>query len=143
MIASLFSYFALAASILSPDQVFNFLVTSSGAIMLFIYILVAVAQLRLRAQFEAEAPERLQVRMWLYPFGTWFAIAGMGGVLVMMALSPTSSKELWASMIVTAAFLFGYWAKNHFVSRSKDAHRKQNFPVGIKISVAPNSLTIA
>jgi GABA permease len=115
------SYFALAASILSPDQVFNFLVTSSGAIMLFIYILVAVAQLRLRARYEAEAPERLQVKMWLYPFGTWFAIAGMGGVLVMMALSPTSSKELWASMIVTAAFLLGYWAKNHFVSRSKDA----------------------
>jgi GABA permease len=114
LIASLFSYFALAASILSPDRVFNFLVTSSGAIMLFIYMLVAFAQLKLRAKFEAEAPERLQVKMWLYPYGTWFAILGMGGVLVMMGLSPTSSKELWASVIVTVAFLIGYWAKQRF-----------------------------
>ena len=63
---------------------------------------------------EAEAPERLQVKMWFYPFGTWFAIIGMGGVLVMMGLSPTSSKELWASVIVTVAFLIGYWAKGKF-----------------------------
>ena len=117
LIASLFSYGALAASILSPDQVFNFLVTSSGAIMLFIYMLVAFAQLRLRAKFEAEAPERLQVKMWLYPYGTWFTILGMAGVLVMMGLSPTSSKELWASVIVTAAFLLAYWLKQRFAGK--------------------------
>ena len=33
LIASLFSYVALAASVLSPELVFNFLVTASGAIM--------------------------------------------------------------------------------------------------------------
>lgn len=117
LIASLFSYGALAASILSPDRVFNFLVTSSGAIMLFIYMLVAFAQLRLRAKFEVEAPERLQVKMWLYPYGTWFTILGMAGVLVMMGLSPTSSKELWASVIVTAAFLLAYWLKQRFAGK--------------------------
>lgn len=114
LIASLFSYAALAASVLSPDRVFNFLVTSSGAIMLFIYMLIAWAQLRLRAQFEAEAPERLQVKMWFHPYGTWAAIAAMAGVLILMGLSPTSSKELWASLLVTAAFLVGYWLKTHF-----------------------------
>jgi GABA permease len=117
LIASLFSYIALAASVLSPDRVFNFLVTSSGAIMLFIYILIAFAQLRLRARVEAEAPGQLKVKMWFHPFGTWFAIAGMGGVLVMMALSPTSAKELWASVLVTAAFLIGYWLKNRYLQK--------------------------
>ncbi len=107
LIASLFSYGALAASMLSPDRVFNFLVNSSGAIMLFIYMLIAIAQLRLRTRFEAEAPERLQVKMWFHPYGTWAAILGMGGVLVLMAFSK-SQIELWASIIVTAVFALGY-----------------------------------
>lgn len=110
LIASLFSYGALAASVLSPDRVFNFLVSSSGAIMLLIYMLIALAQLRLRARFEAENPAALQVRMWLYPYGTWAAIAGMGGVLVLMGLSK-NSMELWASLLVAAAFLASYWLK--------------------------------
>ena len=109
LIASLFSYGALAASVLSPDRVFNFLVNASGAIMLFIYLLIAFAQLRLRARFETEAPERLQIRMWLYPYGTWVAIAGMAAVLILMGLSAKHAIELWTSVIVTAAFMVGYW----------------------------------
>lgn len=110
LIASLFSYGALAASVLSPDRVFNFLVSSSGAIMLIIYMLIAYAQLRLRARFETENPAALQVKMWLYPYGTWAAIAGMAGVLVLMGLSK-NSIELWASLLVTAGFLIAYWVK--------------------------------
>lgn len=105
LIASLFSYGALAASVLSPDHVFNFLVTSSGAIMLFIYMLIAFAQLRLRTRLERDAPE---LRMWLHPYGTWAAIAGMGGVLVLMALSTDHRLELWASVLVTAGFLVAW-----------------------------------
>lgn len=110
LIASLFSYGALAASVLSPDRVFNFLVSSSGAIMIIIYMLIAFAQLRLRARFEAENPDALQVRMWFYPYGTWAAIGGMAAVLILMGLSK-NSIELWASVIVAAAFLGSYWLK--------------------------------
>ena len=109
LIASLFSYGALAASVLSPDVVFNFLVNASGAIMLFIYLLIAVAQLRLRTRFEAEAPERLQVKMWFHPYGTWLAIGGMAAVLILMSASKTHAIELWTSVIVTAGFMIGYW----------------------------------
>lgn len=108
LIASLFSYGALAASVLSPDRVFNFLVNASGAIMLFIYLLIAIAQLRLRPKFEAESPERLQIKMWAYPFGTWAAIIGMSAVLILMGLSEKHAIELWTSVIVTAGFGFGY-----------------------------------
>jgi GABA permease len=112
LIASLFSYVALAASVLSPDRVFNFLVNASGAIMLFIYMLIAFAQLRLRSKFEAEAPERLQIKMWLHPYGSWLAIAGMVGVLVLMGLSKDHAIELWTSILVTALFLGGYWVRS-------------------------------
>ena len=46
---------------------FLFLVNSSGTIALFVYLLIAVSQLRMRARLEREAPERLTVRMWLFP----------------------------------------------------------------------------
>lgn len=111
LIASLFSYGALAASVLSPDRVFNFLVNASGAIMLFIYLLIAIAQYRLRTRFEAESPQRLQIRMWFHPYGTWAAIAGMLGVLILMGLSKDHAVELWTSIIVTGGFLTGYWLR--------------------------------
>jgi L-asparagine transporter-like permease len=63
--------------------------------------------LRLRTRFEAEAPERLQLKMWLHPYGTWAAIAGMAGVLILMAFSK-SRIELWASVSVTAAFAIAF-----------------------------------
>ncbi len=111
LIASLFSYGALAVSVLSPDGVFNFLVNSSGAIMLFIYLLIAIAQLKLRNRLEASAPERLQIRMWFHPYGTWVSIGGIVGVLILMALNAGHRVELWASMLVTAAFLAAYFVR--------------------------------
>jgi GABA permease len=79
--------------------------------MLFIYMLIAIAQLRLRAKFEAEAPERLQIRMWFHPYGTWGAIAGMAGVLILMGLSKDHAVELWTSVLVTALFMVGFWIR--------------------------------
>lgn len=112
LIASLFSYGALAASVLSPDRVFNFLVNASGAIMLFIYLLIAIAQFRLRTKFEAEAPHRLLIKMWFHPYGTWIAIAGMAAVLVLMGFSKEHAIELWTSIIVTLVFVIGYWVRS-------------------------------
>jgi GABA permease len=109
LIASLFSYGALAASVLSPERVFSFLVNASGAIMLFLYLLIAFAQLKLRTKYEAEAPERLSIRMWFHPFGSWLAIIAMVAVLVFMALSPDLANQLWFSLIVAALFFAGYW----------------------------------
>ena len=114
LIASLFSYGALAASVFSPDRVFNFLVNACGAVMLFIYLLIAVAQLRLRAKYEAEVPERLEVKMWFHPYGTWAAIAGMAAVLILMATSEKHAIELWTSVLVTILFLIGFWVNRRF-----------------------------
>jgi GABA permease len=75
--------------------------------------------LRLRSKFEAEAPEKLQVKMWFHPYGTYAAIAGMLGVLALMATSKTQAIEFWASILVTALFLAGYWVKTN-VDRSSN-----------------------
>jgi L-asparagine transporter-like permease len=109
LIASLFSYGALAASVLSPDLVFNFLINSSGAIMLFVYMLIAIAQFNLRNRFEREAPEQLKLRMWLHPWGTLVCIAGMAAVLVVMAFEPARRIELLSSLAITVAFFAAWW----------------------------------
>jgi GABA permease len=97
---SLFSYGALAASVLSPQMVFSFLVNASGAIMLVIYLFIALAQLRLRDRLQRTTPERLTVKMWFHPWGTLVAIAGICGVLAAMAFTPKLIVELLASFVV-------------------------------------------
>lgn len=100
LIGSLFAYVALAASVLSPELVFSFLVNASGAIMLFIYLLVCFAQVKMRNQMEREAPERLVIRMWFHPFGSYLTAAGIGIVLVAMLIKPTLRIELMSSLLL-------------------------------------------
>jgi L-asparagine transporter-like permease len=115
VVASLFSYVALAAERLSPDHVFSFLLNSSGVTMMLLYLLVSAAQLRLRVRFEATAPERLQIRMWLHPWGTWLAIAAMVAIMVFMGLTPGLASQLWMSLLVAGGFAVA------FVLRGKTA----------------------
>ncbi|MFD0310251.1 amino acid permease [Streptomyces sp. NPDC127119] len=58
-----------------PDSVFLFLVNSSGAVALFVWLVICLSQLRMRKIIERETPEKLVVRMWLYPYLTWATIA--------------------------------------------------------------------
>ena len=106
--ASLFSYLAYAAERLAPNTVFSFLINSSGATMLLLYILCAVAQLRIRRQLEASTPEKLQIKMWLFPWLTLATIAVMAAVLVFMGINPARRIELWTSLLVAALFLAGF-----------------------------------
>lgn len=108
LIASLFSYVAYAAERLSPNTVFSFLVNSSGATMLLLYILCAVAQIRIRNRLEANSPEKLQIRMWLFPWLTLATIAAMAAVLVFMAINPARQIELFTSLLVAGLFLLGF-----------------------------------
>jgi len=104
LIASLFSYFALAADAVSRDVVFSFLINSCGVTMLLLYLMTAGAQLKLRRKYEAEDPARLQIKMWFHPYGTYIAIAAMLVILVAKGLDPSASKELWLSLVVAAGF---------------------------------------
>ena len=108
LIGSLFSYAALAASILSPEQVFSFLVNSSGATMIAIYLMIAVSQLRLRARLDREAPSQLSIRMWWHPWGSLAAIAAMVAVLIAMALTPALANQFHASIAVIVAVALAY-----------------------------------
>jgi GABA permease len=102
LIASSFSYAALAASVLSPAVVFSFLVNASGALMLIIYLMIAGAQVRLRRLFTLHAPERLSLKVWWFPGLSLAAMAAIIAILGAMAVSPKVAPEFWSSLVVTA-----------------------------------------
>ena len=98
----------------SPETVFLFLVNSSGAVALFVYLLIAVAQLRMRRQLERESPERLKLKMWFYPWLTWFSIIAIVAVICSMALVNDEATRSYlipslisVAVVVGAAFIKG------------------------------------
>jgi GABA permease len=90
---------------ISPNKVFLFLVNSSGAVALFCYVLIAVAELRMRRTLERDAPERLKLRMWCFPWLTYLAIAAMVAVIVSMALVEDVRSQLIPSFLSLAVVL--------------------------------------
>ena len=69
-----FGFVAVVFNYLWPDTVFQFLLNSSGAVALFVWLVICFSQLRMRGIILRESPEKLVVRMWLFPYLTWATI---------------------------------------------------------------------
>lgn len=108
LFGTIFGYASVVMSYVSPDTVFAFLVNSYGTVAIFVYVLIAISQLRLRARLEREAPERLIVRMWAYPYLTYVAIFGMVGIVVAMAFIPEQRTPLALGIVSPAVLLVAY-----------------------------------
>ncbi|HWY73942.1 MAG TPA: amino acid permease [Burkholderiaceae bacterium] len=89
---------AALASIISPNGVFLFLINTSGAIILFIYMIIAFGEIRFRQQLERHG-QRLELRMWLFPWLSYGVIAGIAAVLVVMAFTPGQTVQLALSTL--------------------------------------------
>jgi L-asparagine transporter-like permease len=106
LLASAVGFAGVLAAILSPSVVFAFLVNSSGAIIAVIYLAIGVSQVRSRRAREAAGAAPPALPMWLFPWLSYLAIAGMLLVLVAMALTPSHRAEFWTSVIsITIALL--------------------------------------
>ena len=108
LVGSLFGYLALAASVLSPQMVFSFLINSSGATMLIIYLMVCAAQIRHRRMLESVAPERLVLRMWWFPYASYITAGAMLAVLIAMAFKHDLAVQLITSLVVAALVWLAY-----------------------------------
>lgn len=109
LIGSSFGYFAVVLSVISPELVFAFLVNASGALMIFVYLLACFAHIKLRRQIEEAAPERLTIKVWLFPHLSWLTIAAMLGVLAAMALTRELASQLYASLVCVGVVMLAYW----------------------------------
>jgi AAT family amino acid transporter/GABA permease len=107
MLASVAGIAGVVAAILSPSRVFAFLLNASGALIVYIYLAIAVSQIRVRRLAEREGrPPALP--MWLFPWLSYLAIAGMLAVLVAMAITPARAVEFWTSVASVAVALAAY-----------------------------------
>ncbi|AKN72540.1 MULTISPECIES: amino acid permease [Streptomyces] len=84
-----------------PDDIFKWLLNMIGAVILVVWVFIAVSQLLLRRRIEREAPERLVVRMWAFPWLTWVALAGMAAIFVLMAREPDTRVQLYSTGVMT------------------------------------------
>jgi GABA permease len=107
-----FGYLTVAMSYLSPDKIFAFLVNSYGTVAIFVYMLIAVAELALRRRLEREAPERLRIRMWGFPWLTRLTIVAMLAILAAMSVIPEQRVPLVFGLVSVAA-LIGAYALRH------------------------------
>ncbi|MDN3294738.1 amino acid permease [Streptomyces ficellus] len=93
--SSVFGFVCVVLSYWRPNDIFAWLLNMIGAIILVVWFFIAVSQLLLRRRLEREAPEKLVVRMWLYPYLTWVALAGMTAVFVLMAREADTRLQLY------------------------------------------------
>jgi GABA permease len=121
---TLFGYFSVVMSYVSPDRVFAFIVNSYGTVAIFVYVMIACAELRLRARLEREAPAKLRLRMWGYPYLTIVAIVGMLCILAAMAFIREQRVPLLLGIVSAAAMLVGYLLRFRFGPATAVATRR-------------------
>jgi L-asparagine transporter-like permease len=95
-------------AVTSPNVVFAFLVNAIGALIVFVYGIVAFAQVRMRQARERAGGPEPPLKMWLFPWASYAAIAGMFAVLVAMAITPERQKELYVSLLAFAVAVVAY-----------------------------------
>ena len=117
---TVFDYFFVVIFFFFPENFFSLLINASGAIALFVYLLIAVSELVMRLRLEREAPERLQIRMWFYPWLTILSIVAIVAVLIAMAVIPDLRPLLIASLISLAVIMVAYLLRRQFGPPQRD-----------------------
>lgn len=118
--ATLVSYLSVIANYFFPEQVFLFLVNSSGAICLIYYFLLVLAQIAVRRKFASRGIEPT-FRMWGYPWLSYVTMAWIVGVLIFLGIHPATRWELGLSALSFAVVLAAYpWVKRRTAARRPD-----------------------
>jgi GABA permease len=103
-----FGFVTVIANYVMPEQVFGFLLATSGAIALLVYLVIAVSQLRMRATLDAGGAQP-GLRMWCFPWLTWAVILFICGVLIAMLLREDHRMEVSATAVLAALVVFASW----------------------------------
>lgn len=88
------------ANYLFPDQIFSFLLSTTGAIALLVYLVIAISQLRLRHSLDTKG-QTPDFKMWFFPWLTWLVIGIIVMVLGYMLFSPLYRHETLMSFGMT------------------------------------------
>jgi GABA permease len=107
-------FIGIIAATQGSQAVFDFLVSSSGAVIVFIYMTIAIAQIALRRRRERDGQPEPAVKMWLFPYLSYAAIAGMTAVLVAMAFTKGLQQDLKFSCLSLGVAVLAYVVVQRF-----------------------------
>ncbi|AZU60635.1 amino acid permease [Neobacillus mesonae] len=114
-----FGYVGVVLNYFFPETVFLFLINSAGATMLFYYLILAFAQIRLRRRLEKEAPEKLKLKMWLFPYLSYVTILWMFGVIAVMIWIPGTRSQVYLSIVSFGAILAAYMVRSKYSKQTQ------------------------
>ncbi|GAA3641951.1 amino acid permease [Microlunatus ginsengisoli] len=113
--SSVVGFLCVIAAAISPDKVFLFLLNSSGAIIMFVYLLICISQIVLRRR---TPPEKLIVKMWLFPVLSILVAAGILGILIQMGWLESSRSQLIQSLGAFGLVVVIYFITTRFRERT-------------------------
>ncbi len=112
LVSSIVGFLCVLMAWVAPGAVFTFLLKSSGSLVLSVYLLIAVSQIVLRRR---TPPEKLRVKMWLFPGLSVLTVVALIGVLVLMAFDRAARMELWLGLlswvVVLALYFVPRWRR--------------------------------
>ncbi|WP_102692096.1 amino acid permease [Rummeliibacillus pycnus] len=106
--ATFFSYIAVIMNYVSPDKVFLFLVNSCSAITLILYLIISISQLRMRRKIEQKNPQLLTIKMWLFPYLTYFTILVTSALLIAMFFIDSMRSQILFTCVIVIFVLLAY-----------------------------------
>jgi GABA permease len=120
LVSSVVGFLCVIAAAVSPNNVFAFLLNSSGAIVLFVYLLIAVSQIVLRYR---TPDSELRVKMWLFPALSFLTTAGIVAVLVQMYFQKSARSQLLLGLLSWAVVVVVYAAHKWLLTRRAAVER--------------------
>ncbi|OLS64947.1 amino acid permease [Pseudomonas putida] len=91
--------FIAALNHFAPASLFDFLLSSSGAIALLVYLAIAISQLRMR-RLHGDA---LVLKMWLFPWLTYGVILFISAALAVLVVTPEHRAEATSTLALAMA----------------------------------------
>jgi L-asparagine transporter-like permease len=76
--------------------------------MLMVYAMVCFAQIKLRRQIEREEPQRLTIRVWLFPALSIAAIVAIFAAMIAMLFTRSLATQLYASLLAAGVVLVAW-----------------------------------
>jgi len=108
LIGAAAGFLGIIAATEAPQRVFDFLLSSSGALIVFVYMITAAAQIALRRRRDRNGEAKPAISMWLFPYLSYAAIACMGAVLIAMAFTPGQQQDFNFSCITLVVAVVAY-----------------------------------
>jgi GABA permease len=109
LIGAAAGFLGIIAATGKAQQVFDFLLSSAGALIVFVYMITAGAQIALRRRRERNGEAQPAISMWLFPYLSYAAICCMAAVLIAMAFTPGQQQDFKFSCVTLMVAIVAYW----------------------------------